>query len=89
MSKRIDHEIRDAVLQGLTMGQEVVVHPKARSQWVEPQRGRVTGWSTGWGPDTIEVEIAHAFFDVYRYDLIPVEVYDAFLAWGEHVEVMA
>lgn len=81
MGKRIDHEIRDAVLRGLKMGQEVYVHP----DWdpnVDQPKGKITGWSVGIDGSEIEVLIAGEYIDVPRVALISVEVYDAFHAWG-------
>ncbi len=82
MSKRIDHEIRDAVLKGLKMGQDVFVHPRA-GQWLEPMAGRITGWAAcdPFGPDTVEVKIGDYHFDVRRQDLISAEQYDAVEQW--------
>lgn len=81
MGKRIDHEIRDAVLRGLKMGQAVYVHPRASEGWTDPLYGTIVGWSTGWGPDMVEVKVGNATFEVRRVDVISAEVYEEVESW--------
>ena len=80
MSREIEHEIRDAVLRGLKMNDAVRVHP---NYGVEDQvvRGNIVGWSTGWGPDMVDVRIGDHDFHVRRVDVISAEQYDAVEQW--------
>ena len=80
MSREIEKELRDAVLQGLKMQQEVRVHP----DWLaHSPTGTVTGWSMGIYGHEVEVRVGEGeYIDVPREALISVEMYDAFHAWG-------
>jgi hypothetical protein len=83
MSREIEHEIRDMVLRGLKMGQDVYVHPRANEGWTEPLCGTITGWCTGWGPDMVDVRIGDHDFHVRRFDVISAEQYDAVQQWQD------
>jgi len=86
MSREIEHEIRDAVLRGLKMNDAVRVHP---NYGVEDQvvRGNIVGWSTGWGPDMVEVRISHdTVWSVPRFAVISAEMYDDVKQWEKHCE---
>lgn len=81
MSREIEREIRDAVLRGLKMGDAVYVHPRANEGWTVPLLGTLTGWSTGWGPDMVDVRIGGVDFHVPRFDVISAEAYDEVARW--------
>ncbi len=45
------------------------------------------GWSTGWGPDMVEVRISHdTVWSVPRFAVISAEMYDDFKQWEKHCE---
>lgn len=78
--------LREAVLRGLKMNEAVRVHPNYGSEH-QVVRGNIVGWSTGWGPDMVEVRISHdEVWDVPRFAVIPVDVYDQFKQWEKHCE---
>lgn len=85
-SRDMYNEVRDAVLRGLKMGDAVRVHPNFGSEH-QVLRGNIAGWSTGWGPDMVDVRISEdEVIEVPRFAVISVEAYDQYKQWEKYCE---